>query len=187
VKQKSKEEILAKKALYRRRWYHKLSLKKKQKHIRNETIKTRTRKNTKLFIKISVPYIYTPKVRIGMIFVSSLKRLALLAQDNHGYAPKEPILVYFVKLSNASETLYKVGVTKYDIKTRFLGNPYEVEQLAGATMPANAALAFESMFIFRFAKYSKRPIHHFGGATECFSKDLHKEFMTLLPSKVTLS
>lgn len=81
-----------------------------------------------------------------------------------------PAVVYFVRLTNATEDFVKVGITVRGVKKRFASLVgYGVELLGEKSMTLEEAIGVEQILKQKWGVFSYTPLITFNGKTECFT------------------
>jgi hypothetical protein len=93
-------------------------------------------------------------------------------------------ILYIIKIYNESESFYKVGITRHDVKSRFSGHsrmPYSYEIISEfcGNMDQCFHLEKEIKMINTNAGYHYQPRIGFAGKGECFNNILIESFNLL--------
>ncbi|MBC6988924.1 GIY-YIG nuclease family protein [Hymenobacter sp. BT491] len=88
-------------------------------------------------------------------------------------ATGKPCILYFLRVYDARESFYKIGITTSTIERRFHARkhmPYQYEVLASCTsMDAERIYEWEQSILASFTHLAYRPKKTFNGQMECFS------------------
>lgn len=86
--------------------------------------------------------------------------------DRHGGNSK----LYLARMHNDSESFFKIGITIFNLKSRYWGEKdYEVELISSVEMKACKAWDKERYLHGKLKDFKYTPLNKFGGHTECFS------------------
>ena len=102
---------------------------------------------------------------------------------SHGYFNNHPETIvsgklYFVKLYNANEEFFKIGITKHGAYHRFYVDekiPYEMEIIKEVEMPLYEAYCREQELLEKYKDHYFHPSMDFPGRTECLNMDIRDE------------